>query len=223
MSERSLIMLINYISIGGTNMPDRTSPTRREKQVAKRIEQILDSAARLFASQGYHRTTTKEIAESADVSEGTLYNYFDSKNDLLFAILARLAEEQSEELDAGRIIKLDTRELLTTLLHTSMGSVEQHAVMQQAILSEILADESLRQRYYQRVTQPTLDALEKLLNLRVVLGQIRPIDPAATARILVSMALGLFILQVLGDPITNSSWNDMVETAVSIVFDGLES
>jgi AcrR family transcriptional regulator len=204
-------------------MSNRTSPSRREKQIAMRIEQILDAAARLFASQGFHRTTTKEIAEAADVSEGTLYNYFESKNDLLFAILSRLAEEQSTELNASKITKLDTRQLLTTLLHTSMGSVEQHAVMQQAILSEILADETLRQRYYERVMQPTLNALEKLLNLRIVLGQIRPIDPASTARILVSMALGLFILQVLGDPITKSDWNDMVEDAVSIVFDGLES
>jgi AcrR family transcriptional regulator len=64
-------------------MDDETArSTRRQRQIAVRIEQILDAAARLFATKGFHRTTTREIAEAADVAEGTLYNYFENKNDL---------------------------------------------------------------------------------------------------------------------------------------------
>jgi AcrR family transcriptional regulator len=204
-------------------MPDWSSPTRRERRVARRLEQILDAAARLFAIQGYHRTTTKEIAEAADVSEGTLYNYFDSKNELLFAILARLAKEQPTELEAKPVAQQDVRHLLTSLLRTFGGSQEGQAVMQQTILSEILADEALRQRYYQRVMQPSMDAVEKLLKFKISLGQIQPVDPTGTARLLVSMALGLFILQVLGDPVTTSDWDGLVDTAASIVSNGLET
>src|SRR5512147_1631665 len=83
-----------------------TSITRRERQAAQRVEHILDAAARLFAEHGFHRTTTKDIAQAADVSEGTLYNYFENKNDLLFSILERLGEYelptdwQTEKLSA---------------------------------------------------------------------------------------------------------------------------
>lgn len=203
-------------------MPDQPTPTRRDKRIARRLNQIIDAASRLFATKGYHRTTTREIAAAADVSEGTLYNYFDSKNDLLFAIIARLADEQPLEIEASGAAQQDARQLFATLLHTSKGSMEQHAVMQQAVLSEILADEALRQRYYRRVMEPTLDALEKLLKLKVALGQIRPLDPSQVARVLASMALGLFILQVLGDRPTLSDWDGLAETAAAIVFDGLE-
>ena len=56
---------------------------RRERRIAARQEQILEAAAIVFSTKGYERATTREIAEAADVSEGTLYNYFDNKIELL--------------------------------------------------------------------------------------------------------------------------------------------
>ena len=61
--------------------------TRKQRRTAAKRELILEAAGRLFAEKGYHRTTTKDIAEASDVSEGTIYNYFSSKEDLLFGIL----------------------------------------------------------------------------------------------------------------------------------------
>ena len=162
-------------------MSNPSTLSRREKRIARRLDQILDAAARLFAAKGFHRTTTREIAEAADVSEGTLYNYFDSKNDLLIAIIARLANEQPPEIELTGGVQQGARQLLKALLHITKGSVEQHTLMQQAVLSEILADETLRQRYYQQVLQPTLNALEKQLKLRAALGQIRPLEPSLAA------------------------------------------
>jgi AcrR family transcriptional regulator len=204
-------------------MPNQPTPTRREKRIARRLNQILEAAARLFAAKGFHRTTTREIAEAADLSEGTLYNYFDSKNDLLIALIARLAEDQPLEIETTGTVGQGAHQLLNALLHITKGSVEQHAMMQQAVLSEILADEGLRRRYYQQVLEPTLDALEKQIKLRVALGQIRSLEPSLAARVLAGLALGLFFLQVLGDPPVSADWEDLAKVADSIVFDGLEA
>ena len=46
---------------------------------AVRTDQILQAAGKLFASQGYHATSTREIARLADVSENTLFRHFDNK------------------------------------------------------------------------------------------------------------------------------------------------
>lgn len=55
------------------NLKNLEQPTtRRERRIAARKAQILDAAARVFAKRGLHRATTKEIAEAADVSAGTL-------------------------------------------------------------------------------------------------------------------------------------------------------
>lgn len=43
---------------------------------------ILAAASQLFARQGYHGTSTREIARLADVSENTIFRHFDRKEDL---------------------------------------------------------------------------------------------------------------------------------------------
>lgn len=52
-----------------------------------RTEKILDAATRLFALQGYHATTTREIARLADVSENTLFRHFEHKEDIFCSAL----------------------------------------------------------------------------------------------------------------------------------------
>src|SRR5271169_3855091 len=59
-------------------MPVKNS-TQREK--------IVSAAAQLFARQGYHGTSTREIARLADVSENTIFRHFDRKEDLFWSAL----------------------------------------------------------------------------------------------------------------------------------------
>lgn len=52
----------------------------RNKEKTKRA--ILQAALELFRKKGFHRTTTKEITARAGIAEGTLFNYFPTKEDL---------------------------------------------------------------------------------------------------------------------------------------------
>ncbi len=52
-------------------------------------ERIQNAALKLFIKKGITGTTTKEIAKRAGVSEGTIYNYFESKGDLAYKLFAR--------------------------------------------------------------------------------------------------------------------------------------
>ncbi len=54
-----------------------------------RFNQMLNVAAELFASQGYEATRIEDIAESAQVAPGTVYNYFTSKPNILMALAVR--------------------------------------------------------------------------------------------------------------------------------------
>ena len=60
---------------------------------------LLAAATRLFADQGYDRTSVQEIVEAAGVTKGALYHYFGSKEDLLQEVYARLLRLQQERLD----------------------------------------------------------------------------------------------------------------------------
>jgi AcrR family transcriptional regulator len=73
----------------------RESLRERKKRVARQA--IAATARRLFAERGFDNVTVAEIAEAADVSEKTVFNYFPTKEDLAFAGreegIARVVEE----------------------------------------------------------------------------------------------------------------------------------
>jgi len=65
----------------------------RERQKAGRREGILKAAGLLFRRDGFAATSIEQIAERAELSTGTVYNYFASKGDLLLALVALDGEE----------------------------------------------------------------------------------------------------------------------------------
>nr|WP_232661495.1 TetR/AcrR family transcriptional regulator [Pseudonocardia sp. TRM90224] len=62
-------------------------------------DRLLEVATRLFAKQGFERTSVAQIVETAGVTKGALYHYFDSKDDLLHEIYARVLRMQRHRLE----------------------------------------------------------------------------------------------------------------------------
>jgi len=62
---------------------------RKEREKLQRRNDIIDAAEKVFFSRGFESATMDEIAEMAELSKGTLYLYFRSKEDLQFAIFMR--------------------------------------------------------------------------------------------------------------------------------------
>lgn len=54
--------------------------------VERRHHQIIDAAVQLFIQQGFHKTTTRQIARAAGFSIGSLYEYISSKEDILYLV-----------------------------------------------------------------------------------------------------------------------------------------
>jgi AcrR family transcriptional regulator len=69
----------------------RTGPRKSPSQERSRrtVNRILDAATRIFHEQGYTDATTNDIADEADVSVGSLYQYFPNKDALLVALTQR--------------------------------------------------------------------------------------------------------------------------------------
>lgn len=64
-------------------------------------EKIVQTAALLFAENGYHATSVEKIAKKAGVSKGLTYNYFSSKEALLLAILDMASQEMFAVADTS--------------------------------------------------------------------------------------------------------------------------
>lgn len=77
--------------------PKQFKEIREEKMTL-----IMDVALQHFASEGYFRTTINHIAKHAGISKGLMYNYFDSKEALLKAIIHRSVNEVYKYFDIDR-------------------------------------------------------------------------------------------------------------------------
>jgi AcrR family transcriptional regulator len=64
--------------------------------VERRRRQIADAAVRLFIDQGFHKTTTRQIARASDISIGSLYEYFNCKEDILYLVCDFIHSEMEQ-------------------------------------------------------------------------------------------------------------------------------
>lgn len=73
-----------------TTAPLSKSALRRQREREQRLETILGAAQTLFATEGYHKASMEKIADTAEVSVGTLYFYFKNKEDLLVNLIGQI-------------------------------------------------------------------------------------------------------------------------------------
>ena len=70
-----------------------STPSRHEQVREERRQQILEAALKVFSQKGFHAANVSDVAAQAGVSQGTIYWYFDSKDDLFMAALLSVFEE----------------------------------------------------------------------------------------------------------------------------------
>ncbi|MGD8461564.1 MAG: helix-turn-helix domain-containing protein, partial [Desulfobacterales bacterium] len=69
--------------------------------VKRRRRQIADAAVQLFIEKGFHKTTTRQIARAAGFSIGSLYEYFASKEDILYMVCEAIHAEVERGVTAA--------------------------------------------------------------------------------------------------------------------------
>lgn len=69
----------------------------------KKKESIITTAQQLFIEKGYFTVSVQEIIDASNISKGTFYNYFNSKNDLILTILQRFKDEV--QMERGLILQ----------------------------------------------------------------------------------------------------------------------
>lgn len=70
------------------------------KKFIHKQEQLFNTAAALFAEKGYHGTSIKDLARAMGLQKGSLYHYFNSKEELLFRLLDEYVTEALDNIEA---------------------------------------------------------------------------------------------------------------------------
>lgn len=195
----------------------------RQQLIEARRNQILDAAAAVFAEKGFHRATTKDVAGKAGIAEGTIYNYFASKDDLLIGLMARLTELETLGDELTEALQGDVRDFFVAMFRHRVESLERAQGILRAILPEVIANAELREHYYQRFVLRVAGLLEQYVQTRIDLGHIRPVDAALATRAVQSMFVGLFVMRIIGDETLKAGWDELPEVLATIIFDGLRA
>lgn len=194
---------------------------RRLRRANRRRQEILAAAAAIIAEKGYSGATTKEIADAADVAEGTLYNYFSGKREILLAIASE-AEKPVEDalLQAGR---LENREGMVALFEQALNVTEARLPFIRALLTEAWTDDDILQDYVTARLSHIARLVEVFISERVVARVFRPIDPALGARLAMGMFGGLVLPIMRGvEPLPGPEQRRVLaETVVDLLLDGI--
>lgn len=103
-----------------------------EKRLSEGQERIADAAATLFLSSGYHSTSVREIAQKAGLSVGSVFNYFTSKEEILFFLFSRnqarteaTLRDQQAEFERLKADGANPKELLWLAYQSHVRLVEE--------------------------------------------------------------------------------------------------
>lgn len=204
-------------------MPENEHKSRKQRRATEKREQILKAAAHLFAQYGYHATPLKKIADVADLSEGTIYNYFDDKEHLLLALLEKLIDAQNSYGMYTKTLPTDTRSFLDSVFDMQYKFLDENRELMRAVLSEVLINEDYREKFSDEFLMPAISFFILHFQARGVLGQIRLVNHQNLSRTLVAILYGFYILQLLDDPVVNDNWEDLLGQTISLLYEGLST
>lgn len=192
----------------------------QEQVAALKRAHILAAAARVFAAQGFHATTVKEVARAADVSVGTIYNAFEDKTALLLAVFDELALAAKRAVDPAELAALDARGLLVFVLDRPLRAFgEQHLDLFRVVMSEVLVNRDLAERFAERVLAPMADGpFPGLWAART--GAPLP-HPDLFGRTVAALVLGLLVQYALGDETLRRRWTEIPERLADLLLPGL--
>lgn len=196
--------------------------TRRDRRILRKRLEIMSAAALVFAQRGYAGTTTKDIAQAADLGESTLYNYFESKRDIFIAIASQKARTVDELLSTA---KPKNRQEMVALMDKALELILTQALFTSSLLVEAWMDNDLFENYLRVRLRRVLHFVEDIITDQIAAGNFRPIPSDLGARMLIALTISAILpaLRGLVPPPTPEERHKLAETIVGVLLTGMQA
>ena len=180
---------------------------------------IMSSAIKLFSTRGYNTASVDDICKDAEISKGAFYHHFESKQALFLALLDGGLTTIDQGIEASRESSVpETFFLITQAFPYIFKTANEGLPMFLEFWLQASRDEKIWQasiapyrRYHKYFTS--------LIQRGVDEGSFVDVDPELTARMIVSMAMGL-LLQSLLDP-KGAKWEKTAREITTMMMDTL--
>ncbi len=187
----------------------------RAKQKADRNRRILQAATDLFREVGYDSARIEDIAERAEVSVGTFYNYYQNKGDIL---VAAVSMEVKEVLAAGKTIVDSPPDTVGEALTALIGQYYDHSLVylskemwRTAMAISIQQPESPFSRRYTELDGRLCDQVSTLIAKLQLRGAVMPgIDAVGAGQMFFNNLNMMFIEFVKDETMTLDTLKEIV-------------
>ena len=156
---------------------------------------LIDTAVRLFAEQGYDGTTTLQISREAGVTEPLIYYHFKGKEELFTHILNEAFDEYVGRLEALPRDTPDEFVKIRNLIHATQKAVEEMPRRTRLVMSSCPArikdPEHVCYTRMRGIYNWHLDYLTQCLHAGIAKGEFRKVPVAETAFVMISMINGM--------------------------------
>ena len=173
---------------------------RQNTNVKDRRAIILDAALRTFVQRGYPETKVAEIASEAGVAEGTLYNYFPSKEDLLLALFDEKWGRIIDDIKK-KIIRLDNpNDKLKEIFSSVVKMFKKNRHLAELFMIDIKQSSIFLNNYTINRIVEFIDIIEEILKEGKRKGIYRKdLDTRVTKMIIFGAAQGILLSWVLSE------------------------
>jgi AcrR family transcriptional regulator len=190
-------------------------PSQRDVQAATRRNQLIDLALMLFAERGVENVTIKDLATEARVAQGLIYHYFESKDQLLAAVLTRHNPLPEFAAIIEMLRDLPAREGLLRFAQELAALLPRKRLVFRLIARELLSPRSEMLPQVLSFREEAVTLLIGYLQRRIDAGDLRPHQPLISIHMLVS---SFITLQLLDQPL-----EPFVQPLVETILGGIEA
>jgi AcrR family transcriptional regulator len=158
----------------------RSPITKKELVAAFRTSEILAAAHRLMDQKGVETLTMDEIAQAAGVAKGTLYLYFQSKDELIQALLSQVGEAMVLDLEAILARPAPPREKLRQVVLLLLNYVDRESALFPVYLRELVRSKSGRGTAFtilQELEERIVALITRIFAEGIAEKQFIPADP----------------------------------------------
>ena len=199
-------------------MTDKSRPKTRK-------DRIMDAALRIFAEKGFQNATITEISKEAGVSEATIYEYFGTKEDLLFAIPEKISsetfEKSSKVIPYIKGVEGKIRAILLFYVQLYQSNPHYSAL----ILLQLMSNKRFRQTPAHALIRRSSHVLLDCIKTGIEDGTFKnDSNPYLIRSMLMGAIEHLFIhWHMQGMPKRKTSIADMLDPLIEIILDGIRT
>jgi AcrR family transcriptional regulator len=172
----------------------RLSKPRKELLTAMMKDAICDAAVFVLQEHGVNGMTMDRVAAEAKLAKGSLYNYFQNKNDLIRFMYARIIEPLSQSIEEITQTELPA----TEKLDRAIGVLYSHYVKHKQVIGMLVRDEEYRDivTSSKQGSRPrALKHFSTIIEQGIREGTFRPLDPVQAGRMLFGCVNEMFEMQ----------------------------